>query len=48
MRLNTRFANELMLARQRLQGRVDELEETQRKLRARVQRLRAESTPADG
>jgi Glycosyl transferase family 2 len=48
MRLNTRFTNELMLARQRLQRRVDELEETQRKLRARVQRLRAESTPADG
>jgi hypothetical protein len=48
MRLNTRFANELMLAKQRLQRRVDELEETQRKLRARVQRLRAESTPADG
>ncbi len=48
MRLNTRFTNELMLARQRLQRRVDELEETQRKLRARVQKLRAESTPADG
>jgi Glycosyl transferase family 2 len=48
MRLNTRFTNELVLARQRLQRRVDELEETQRKLRARVQRLRAGSAPADG
>jgi hypothetical protein len=48
MRLNTRFVNELMLARQRLQRRIDELEETQRKLRARVQKLRAESTPTDG
>ena len=48
MRLDTRYTNELVLARQRLQRRVDELEETQRKLRARLQKLRAGSTPADG
>lgn len=48
MTLLTRFANQLVVAKQRLQERVEELEETQRGLRQRLRRLRADSEHVGG
>ena len=48
MCLTTKFSNQLMITKQQLQARVAELEESQRKLRGRLKRMRADSEHVGG